>query len=668
MDFKLLCRKRITMSKEPRQLVKIVKEICTENGIDLKSFSYDWILQLSSNNRKMFILGYKFPNNNASIEQICNDKSALSDILTIHKIPHVEHYYFMSPNNEQYSSADGDWNRMKALLLKYKKIVCKTNTGSGGRNVFKVDSQKKLEIAVHDIFSKSKSMCIAPFRTIKSEYRIIIVNSNIGVIFEKCRPSVIGNGVDTIKSLIKKDDILTTMDIDSDIDLDYIPAFHEKVDISWKHNLGQGAKPVIVTDSLIKERLSELALSCVLALDIEFASVDIIESEQGLEILEVNSGVMMEKFAQSSPNNYIVAKKIYEKAIFSYLKIDDPKYKYYVQRPCKKHFVLPVLEEIAQERDVKIIPDNEDGNFAIFIFKNGKRFIAKDYPFNINYAGSISLCTNKAACASFLNTMKFKVPKQKYFVRKSDIEITLTELKKHFDDPLKLLGFGFPMIIKPNGLSQGVGVYKISSPEEGLIAAKRIMSLKEKEKIFLLQEYCEGHDYRMVVLNDKVIQAYERIPFHIVGNGFNTIGQLLEDKIDSFTKLGRDKLVDISDSRIIQNITKQGYNMQTKLSEGKECKLQDVANLSLGGTTKDMTDGISLYYTQLAIKIAQSLNLKLCGIDIIASDIANPNSTDYFILEVNSAPGLDNYIYEGQKQYDYIKKLYSMIFDYLETM
>lgn len=128
------------MGKDTRQLVKIVKEICLENAIDYKSFSYDWILQLSANGREMFIYGYKFPNNNASIEQTCNDKSALSDILAVHKIPHVKHYYFMAPNNEQYIGENGDWDQMKELLRKHKRIVCKANSGTGGRNVFKVDS------------------------------------------------------------------------------------------------------------------------------------------------------------------------------------------------------------------------------------------------------------------------------------------------------------------------------------------------------------------------------------------------------------------------------------------------------------------------------------------------------------------------------------------------
>ena len=80
-----------------RQLIKIVKEICQEHGITFQGFSSDWVIQLTANDHTMFIHGYKFPNNNAAIEQICNDKSALSDLLSAHRIPHVPHSYFSSP-------------------------------------------------------------------------------------------------------------------------------------------------------------------------------------------------------------------------------------------------------------------------------------------------------------------------------------------------------------------------------------------------------------------------------------------------------------------------------------------------------------------------------------------------------------------------------------------
>ncbi len=647
-------------------MVKIIKEICTEEGISLMRFSYDWILRLNANNREMYIIGYKFPNNNSAIEHICNDKAALSDILSSHKLPHIEHTFFPAPSRNGCDEPQGIWNKLEEMLNQYGRIVCKPNIGSGGRNVYKVSSQKELEVAVFNIFSKTNTMAVSPYRDVRAEYRIIIVNFNVEVIYEKIRPMVIGNGKNTIHDLMRLGSINNGTEIDKEIDTTFIPALNEEITLSWRHNLGNGAIPKLVKDIVLREKLTALALSCALALDINFASIDIIESDYGLEVLEINSGVMMENFAKSTPSNYCIAKNIYRKAIFEYLKMDDPKYKYFIQRPRRGHFVLPILEEIAHSRNVEIIPDEEEGNFSIFVFNNGKRFIAKDYPFNINYAGSISLCTNKAACSSFLRHMGYSVPREKFFVKKSDIEVTFRELEHYFSMPSESLGFGFPMIIKPNSLSQGIGVYKIRNADEGMLAVRKILSLREK--LFVLQEYCKGHDYRIVVLNNEVIQAYERIPFQIEGNGKDTIKTLLQNKIEAFRQERRDKEIDLNDSRIAKNILAQGYTMETVLALGRKCRLQDIANLSLGGTTEDKINQMSPFYRQLAVKIANSLNLKLCGIDIIAKDITELNDKRYYILEVNSAPGLDNYLYEGKKQDAYVKELYGKVFDYIEMI
>lgn len=616
-----------------RQLIKIVKEICQEHGITFQGFSSDWVIQLTANDHTMFIHGYKFPNNNAAIEQICNDKSALSDLLSAHRIPHVPHSYFSSSYNKQNPPPQDNRKRMQSLLQEYGKIVCKPNVATGGYGVFKVSSQRELEFASQEIFSASEAMSISPYRKIQAEYRVIIVNASVGVIYEKKFR---------------------------------VPDADEIVEVSRKHNLEQGARPVIVTDVFKTEILSELALSCVAALDAEFVSVDIVEDECGFEVLEINSGVMMENFAASNPENYEIAKNIYQKAILHYLNMDTPRYQYSNQRPGKTNLVPPVLEETAREHGVQMIPDKEKGNFVIFVFKNGKRFVAKDYPLNINYAGSISLCINKAACARFLHDMGFQIPRQKTFARKANPDITLSDLSRCFENPEERLGFGFPMFLKPNGLSQGTGVYKVFNAKDGLLAARNVLALKEKT--ILLEEYCPGSDYRIVVLNGQVIQTYERIPFHVVGNGHDTIRTLLQKQADAFEKANRDKTVDTEDPRILRNIIHQGYTLNTVLNAGVICTLQDVANLSLGGTARDLTDRISPYYSELAISIAESLNLKLCGIDIIAKDITDMNRADYYVIEVNSAPILNNHASDGKKQEKYVKELLGMVFDFLESL
>lgn len=314
--------KEVIHMSTKRQIAKIIEEVCEEYDIKLQTFSYDWVSKLEYQGQTMFIYGYKFPHNNAAVENICNDKAALSAILDSYGIPNIPHHFFISPNNKTYIPETGSWKEMSELLDKYGEIVCKANAGTGGRNMFRVDNQRDLELAIHEIFMKSKTLSIAPYKNIGAEYRVIVSDSKVGVIYEKKRPFVIGNGIDTVEILIERDISLREVELDRNLDLNYIPELNEKVEVSWKHNLRQGSKPFVLTDENLKYRLSSLALTCAKLLDIDFVSIDIVNDEDGLEILEINSGVMLERFAKSSAENYAIAKEIYKKAILKYFKIE----------------------------------------------------------------------------------------------------------------------------------------------------------------------------------------------------------------------------------------------------------------------------------------------------------------------------------------------------------
>ena len=161
-----------------KQLMKIVKEICKEEKIQFSSYSNDYILQLEANKKVMYIIGNRFPNNNASAEQICNDKAALAGILSTYSIPHVPHIYFDSPLQADYCSSEGTWKNLQLLLKKYGKLVCKVNKGTGGNNVYRVTNQRELEVATLEIFRISRSMAVSPYFDIKNEYRVVIANND----------------------------------------------------------------------------------------------------------------------------------------------------------------------------------------------------------------------------------------------------------------------------------------------------------------------------------------------------------------------------------------------------------------------------------------------------------------------------------------------------------
>ncbi len=309
------------MNKE-RTIVTLLREIASENGFDYRTYSYDWVKAFTKNGKSMYVYGYNFPINPTSFTQIANDKACTSEILTASGIPNVEHSYFMSPNDihyVKYLGVDGNWKQMLGLLRKYGKIICKPNSGTGGAQLKIVEDEAELEKAVNKLFSNESTMCICPYYNIENEYRVIILDGEVQLVFRKVRPYIIGNGKDNIASLCAKNG--KKADDSLGINMVYTPANGEKVEIGWKHNLGQGSSPEVLCAGETYDTVTALAKKTLKILGGRFASVDCVCVDGKYRVLEVNSGVMMDNFALTSNDNYKKAKSIYKAAIDKYFEM-----------------------------------------------------------------------------------------------------------------------------------------------------------------------------------------------------------------------------------------------------------------------------------------------------------------------------------------------------------
>ena len=75
-----------------RLMPDIIEQICRDDGITLKRFSDDWVLQLKRNDTFHWIVGYTFSLNNASSTEIANDKVATYQAIAAANQPVIEHY------------------------------------------------------------------------------------------------------------------------------------------------------------------------------------------------------------------------------------------------------------------------------------------------------------------------------------------------------------------------------------------------------------------------------------------------------------------------------------------------------------------------------------------------------------------------------------------------
>ena len=307
------------MENSQRPFVKVIKEICKELDINCHSFSYDWIFRLEKAGRVAFIYGYKFGINSSASELICTDKSAASGILQFEGIPAVEHYFFMAPWNMKYLGEKGNWHQLRKLLDKYGRLVCKNNQGTGGNEVNLVSDIYELENTVHKLFKRVRSISVSPFYPIESEYRVIVLQGRVKLAYTKLIPFVIGDGQTSLYDLVisylrghPESPLQKKLQLEEE---NFIPQKGQKVSLSWKHNLGQGARPEIVTDEALKDELSTLALRAAQAVRIDLASVDIIRTGSRLMVLEINSGMMMDNFIGIDQEHYRIGKHIYKQAV-----------------------------------------------------------------------------------------------------------------------------------------------------------------------------------------------------------------------------------------------------------------------------------------------------------------------------------------------------------------
>ncbi|HEX2945128.1 MAG TPA: cyanophycin synthetase [Clostridia bacterium] len=206
---------------------------------------------------------------------------------------------------------------------------------------------------------------------------------------------------------------------------------------------------------------------------------------------------------------------------------------------------------------------------------------------------------------------------------------------------------GYPVVVKPYDANQGKGVFT------------NIRELKELEDAFrtavqysravIVEKYIPGKDYRLLVIDGKLVAAAERKPPVVNGDGSSTIKQLVE--IENRNPLrGSDHEKPLTyikiDEMSKQVLAKYGYDENSIPSMGDRVLLRYNGNLSTGGTARDCTEEVHPGIADLAVKAAELMNLDVAGIDITCEDISQPlTPQNGALIEVNAAPGLRMHIY-----------------------
>ncbi|MBS1533709.1 MAG: cyanophycin synthetase [Bacteroidetes bacterium] len=200
---------------------------------------------------------------------------------------------------------------------------------------------------------------------------------------------------------------------------------------------------------------------------------------------------------------------------------------------------------------------------------------------------------------------------------------------------------GFPIVIKPldgnHGKGASINVKNMDDAKAGLAHAKYY------SRRVIVEKFITGFDFRVLVIDNKLVAAALREPAHVKGDGTHSIQQLIDEtNKDPRRGYGHENvLTEITVDRDTTDLlTKKGYTLETIPAKDEIVYLKSTANLSTGGTSVDVTDMMHPENIFLCERISRVIGLDVCGIDIMAPNLTQPlKENGGCILEVNAAPG-----------------------------
>lgn len=252
---------------------------------------------------------------------------------------------------------------------------------------------------------------------------------------------------------------------------------------------------------------------------------------------------------------------------------------------------------------------------------------------------AVDIAGNKSATKKMLTAANIPVPRGVVIDHVDNLAEAIAEI-------------GFPIVIKPLDGNHGNGAtINVSADDCARTAFERAKKYSEK---VIVEQYITGSDYRALVIDYKFVAAALRTPAMVMGNGRSTIAELVEAANEDPRRgvchnnvLTKIEINDVT----LELLKKNGQSLDTVLPMGEVCYLKPTANLSTGGTATDVTDEVHPANIALFERIARTIGLDICGIDVMATTLETPlKENGGVVIEVNAAPGFRMHLEPTQGQ------------------
>jgi GNAT-family acetyltransferase (TIGR03103 family) len=289
-----------------------------------------------------------------------------------------------------------------------------------------------------------------------------------------------------------------------------------------------------------------------------------------------------------------------------------------------------IIVDEAQRRGIGV--EVLDAQAGIFKLRHGGQEIAcRESLSDLTGGVAMTWCQDKVLTSRRLASVGLPVPRQR----------TATSVPGQVPDDADC---GFlrecgAVVVKPAFGEQGRGISMDVRGVGDLEAA--ISRAAAVGGPVVIEQLCEGHDLRIVVIGYRVVAAAMRRPAQVIGDGTSSVAQLIErQSARRAAATGGESRIPV-DAETLRCIASQQLDLEAVPESGRVVPVRRTANLHTGGTIHDVTDVLHPTLRDAAEQAARALRIPVVGLDFLtpAPDVGS----GWVIIEANERPGLANH-------------------------
>lgn len=282
-----------------------------------------------------------------------------------------------------------------------------------------------------------------------------------------------------------------------------------------------------------------------------------------------------------------------------------------------------IIIDEARRRGIGVeIIDAEGGFFRLTY--GGRSIVCRESLTALTTAIAMSICDDKRVTRRIVKAANVNVPDQ-----------------IHTDDDNRAREFLSAhefVVVKPARGEQGkgvsVGLKTWDETKRAIEDARRICNE------VVVEEYVEGMDLRLVVIDYRVVAGAIRKPAAVVGNGRASVRDLIEHQSRRrAAATGGESKIPL-DGETERCLAEAGYSLDDVPPVDSYIVVRKAANLHTGGTIHDVTGILHRTLVEAAVQAARAIEIPVTGIDFI---VKSPTKPDYWFIEANERPGLANH-------------------------